>query len=98
MFKIKTSEYGGQSIEIPIRFNLELYLDDSDYEEDEITLELIDRLIDNTGRVDLGEAVLNSLDLRELHKSITIPDLEKILNLDIDKKDILTKVNEFLNE
>jgi hypothetical protein len=69
-FPVKKDEYGGRYVEVPISFMLEVYLrDDEDDEEqsellpNEVDANVVSDAIDNLERTELGELVLNNIEM-----------------------------------
>ena len=64
MYKIKTDEFKERYVEVPVKFMLKVYLPDDEYEgQTELDPDSVYDEIDRIGRLDLGEQVLNNIQL-----------------------------------
>ena len=50
---------------IPIEFDMVVYLPE-DYDSDKISLKEVGNMVDDIGRIDMGEMVLNNLDISRI--------------------------------
>ena len=50
---------------IPIEFDMVVYLPE-DYDSDKISLKEVGNMVDDIGRIDMGEMVLNNLDISKI--------------------------------
>lgn len=66
MNKIKIfGEDDSKYILLPIEFDMVVYLP-KDYNVDKLTLEEVGNMVDHIGRIDMGEMVLNNLDISRI--------------------------------
>lgn len=66
MNKIKIfGEDDSKYILLPIEFDMVVYLP-KDYNVDKLTLEEVGNMVDRIGRIDMGEMVLNNLDISRI--------------------------------
>jgi hypothetical protein len=70
MYEVKKDEFGERYVEVPVSFTLKVYLrDDEDDEEGandlpmEVDSSIVNDALDEMGRIDLGEEVLNNIQL-----------------------------------
>jgi len=64
MYNIKTDEFNERYVEVPVKFMLKVYLPEDEYEgQTELDPASVYDEIDRIGRLDLGEQVLNNIQL-----------------------------------
>jgi hypothetical protein len=72
MYKVLKDKYGDRYVEVPVAFTLNVYLRDEVDEDDEegdadlpleVDSSIVNDALDEMGRIDLGEEVLNNIQL-----------------------------------